>query len=85
MPVGTTIPQDMSQAPHDAAFGLRRQVSRMHRDAGVDRSPEIKTAEHHEQAAKAHRTAAQQHGSYDHVSAKQQVAQAAEKSKAAHR
>jgi hypothetical protein len=31
----------MSQAPHDAAFGLRRQVSRLHRDAGVDRSPEI--------------------------------------------
>jgi hypothetical protein len=43
-----------------------------------------KAAEHHEQAAKAHRTAAEQHGSNDHVSAKQQSAQAADKSKAAH-
>src|SRR3954471_18697158 len=43
-----------------------------------------KAAEHHEQTAKAHRTAAQQHGSNDHVSAKQQSAQAADKSKAAH-
>jgi hypothetical protein len=43
-----------------------------------------KAAEHHEQTAKAHRTAAQQHGSNDHVSAKQQSAQAVEKSKAAH-
>ena len=43
-----------------------------------------KAAEHHEQTAKAHRTAAQQHGSNDHVSAKQQSSQAADKSKAAH-
>ena len=43
-----------------------------------------KAAEHHEQTAKAHRTAAQQHGSNDHVSAKQQSAQAADKSKAPH-
>ena len=43
-----------------------------------------KAAEHHEQTAKAHRTAAQQHGSDDHVSARQQSAQAVEKSKAAH-
>src|SRR5580692_7140482 len=35
-----------------------------------------KAAEHHDQAAKAHRTAAQQHSSNDHVSAKQQSAQA---------
>jgi hypothetical protein len=41
-------------------------------------------AEHHEQTAKAHRTAAQQHGSNDHASAKQQSAQAVDKSKAAH-
>lgn len=40
--------------------------------------------EHHEQTAKAHRTAAQQHGTNDHVGAKQQSAQAVEKSKAAH-
>jgi hypothetical protein len=44
-----------------------------------------KLAEHHEQATKAHRMAAQQHGSNDHVSAKQQSAQAFEKSKAAHK
>ena len=31
-----------------------------------------KAAEHHEHTAKAHRTAAQQHGSNDHVRAKQQ-------------
>ena len=43
-----------------------------------------KAAEHHEQTAKAHRTAAQQHGTNDHVGAKQQSAQAIEKSKAAH-
>ena len=43
-----------------------------------------KAAEHLEQTAKAHRTAAQQHGSNDHVGAKQQSAQAVEKSKAAH-
>jgi hypothetical protein len=43
-----------------------------------------KAAEHHDQAAKAHRTAAQQHSSNDHVSAKQQSAQAVDKSKAVH-
>jgi hypothetical protein len=42
-----------------------------------------KAAEHHEQTAKARR-AAQQHGSNDHVSARQQSAQAVEKSKGAH-
>ena len=42
-----------------------------------------KAAEHHEQTAKAHRTAARQPGSNYHVSAKQQ-SQAVAKSKAAH-
>ena len=40
-----------------------------------------KAADHHEQTAKAHRTAAEQHGQNDHVNAKQQSAQAVEKSK----
>jgi hypothetical protein len=36
----------------------------------------MKAADHHEQAAKTHRAAAQEHGSNDHSGAKQQSAQA---------
>ena len=40
----------------------------------MPKDPHQKAAEQHEQTAKAHRTAAEQHGSNDHVSAKQQSA-----------
>jgi hypothetical protein len=66
--------------------GLRALLSSFPKQQGntMPKDMHQKAAEHHEQAAKTHRTAAEQHGSNDHSSAKQQSAQAFDKSKAAH-
>jgi hypothetical protein len=66
--------------------GLRALLSSFPKQQGnmMPKDMHQKAAEHHEQAAKTHRAAAEQHGSNDHSSAKQQSAQAFDKSKAAH-
>src|SRR3981081_4355294 len=74
-PIGSMMPQNL---------GRCARLPQNSKDTIMPKDMHQKAAEHHEQTAKAHRTAAQQHGSNDHVSAKQQSAQAVEKSKAAH-
>src|SRR5256886_1972683 len=74
-PIGSMMPQNR---------GRCARLPQNSKDTIMPKDMHQKAAEHHEQTAKAHRMAAQQHGSNDHVSAKQQSAQAVEKSKAAH-